>query len=66
MKVLVDTNVLLDFLLEREPFKKDAEELLAAIAPNFIKQRSPKISILSPNKRSPQQTDIHQTQLIDV
>jgi predicted nucleic acid-binding protein len=27
MKVLVDTNVLLDFLLEREPFKKDAEEL---------------------------------------
>ncbi len=31
MKVLVDTNVLLDFLLEREPFKKDAEELFAAI-----------------------------------
>ena len=30
MKVLVDTNVLLDFLLEREPFKKDAEELFAA------------------------------------
>jgi predicted nucleic acid-binding protein len=31
MKVLIDTNVLLDFLLEREPFKKDAEELFAAI-----------------------------------
>jgi predicted nucleic acid-binding protein len=31
MKILVDTNVLLDFLLEREPFKKDAEELFAAI-----------------------------------
>ena len=31
MKVLLDTNVLLDFLLEREPFKKDAEELFAAI-----------------------------------
>jgi predicted nucleic acid-binding protein len=31
MKVLVDTNVLLDFLLEREPFKKDAEDLFTAI-----------------------------------
>ena len=31
MKVLVDTNVLLDFLLEREPFKKDAEELFVVI-----------------------------------
>ncbi|GBO56401.1 hypothetical protein APA_4737 [Pseudanabaena sp. lw0831] len=31
MKVLIDTNVLLDFLLEREPFKKDVEELFAAI-----------------------------------
>ena len=31
MKALLDTNVLLDFLLEREPFKKDAEELFAAI-----------------------------------
>jgi predicted nucleic acid-binding protein len=31
MKVLIDTNVVLDFLLEREPFKKDAEELFAAI-----------------------------------
>jgi predicted nucleic acid-binding protein len=31
MKVLIDTNVLLDFLLEREPFKKDAEDLFTAI-----------------------------------
>jgi predicted nucleic acid-binding protein len=31
MKVLIDTNILLDFLVEREPFKKDAEELFAAI-----------------------------------
>jgi predicted nucleic acid-binding protein len=31
MKVLIDTNILLDFLLEREPFKKDAEDLFAAI-----------------------------------
>jgi predicted nucleic acid-binding protein len=31
MKVLIDTNVLLDFLLEREAFKKDAEELFATI-----------------------------------
>jgi predicted nucleic acid-binding protein len=31
MKVLIDTNVLLDFLLEIEPFKKDAEDLFTAI-----------------------------------
>jgi predicted nucleic acid-binding protein len=31
MKVLIDTNVLLDFLLAREPFKKDAEDLFTAI-----------------------------------
>jgi len=31
MRVLIDTNILLDFLLEREPFKDDAEELFAAI-----------------------------------
>ena len=36
MKVLIDTNVLLDFLLEREPFKKDAEELFAAIGSGQI------------------------------
>ncbi len=31
MKVLVDTNIVLDFLLQREPFLKDAELLFAAI-----------------------------------
>ncbi len=31
MKVLIDTNILLDFLLAREPFKKDAEDLFTAI-----------------------------------
>ena len=36
MKVLIDTNVLLDFLLEREPFKKDAEDLFTVIAKGGI------------------------------
>lgn len=27
MRVLIDTNILLDFLLEREPFKDDTEEV---------------------------------------
>ena len=31
MKVLIDTNILLDFLLQREPFQQDAEELFQAI-----------------------------------
>ena len=31
MKVLVDTNIILDFLLQREPFLQDAELLFAAI-----------------------------------
>lgn len=31
MRVLIDTNILLDFLLEREPFRQDAEELFQAI-----------------------------------
>lgn len=31
MKVLIDTNVLLDFLLEREPFQQDAIKLFEAI-----------------------------------
>lgn len=31
MKVLVDTNIVLDFLLQREPFFQDAELLFAAI-----------------------------------
>jgi predicted nucleic acid-binding protein len=31
MKVLIDTNVLLDFLLEREPFQQDAAKLFEAI-----------------------------------
>ena len=32
MRVLIDTNVVLDFLLEREPFFQDAELLFQAIA----------------------------------
>ena len=32
MRVLVDTNVVLDYLLEREPFRKEAEALFQAIA----------------------------------
>lgn len=31
MKVLIDTNILLDFLLQREPFRQEAEELFQAI-----------------------------------
>lgn len=31
MKVLIDTNILLDFLLQREPFRQDAEELFQTI-----------------------------------
>lgn len=32
MRVLVDTNIILDFLLEREPFLHDAEALFQEIA----------------------------------
>lgn len=31
MRVLVDTNIVLDFLLQREPFFQDAELLFQAI-----------------------------------
>lgn len=31
MRVLIDTNVILDFFLEREPFRTDAEALFQAI-----------------------------------
>ncbi|WP_334310543.1 MULTISPECIES: PIN domain-containing protein [Spirulina] len=31
MRVLIDTNILLDFLLQREPFCHDAERLFQAI-----------------------------------
>ena len=31
MKVLIDTNIILDFLLQREPFFQDAELLFQAI-----------------------------------
>lgn len=36
MRILVDTNIVLDFLLEREPFRQDAERLFEAIASNRI------------------------------
>lgn len=32
MKILIDTNIILDFLLEREPFLQDAEALFQAIS----------------------------------
>ncbi|MBR8828409.1 MAG: PIN domain-containing protein [Gomphosphaeria aponina SAG 52.96 = DSM 107014] len=31
MKVLIDTNIILDFLQQREPFREDAEAIFAAI-----------------------------------
>ena len=31
MRVLIDTNIVLDFLLQREPFSQDAELLFQAI-----------------------------------
>jgi predicted nucleic acid-binding protein len=31
MQILIDTNILLDFLLEREPFQQDAAKLFEAI-----------------------------------
>ena len=37
MTVLFDTCILLDFLLDREPFADDAEQLLLMIALNDIK-----------------------------
>ena len=36
MRILVDTNIVLDFLLEREPFRQDAELLFEAIASGRI------------------------------
>ena len=36
MRVLVDTNIILDFLLEREPFLHDAEALFQKIAAGQI------------------------------
>lgn len=32
MRVLIDTNIILDFLLEREPFLQDAEALFQAVS----------------------------------
>lgn len=32
MKILIDTNVIIDFLLSREPFQQDAARILAACA----------------------------------
>lgn len=36
MRVLIDTNIILDFLLEREPFLKDTESLFQAISSGQI------------------------------
>ncbi len=36
MRVLIDTNIVLDFLLQREPFSQDAELLFQAIAADRV------------------------------
>lgn len=36
MKALLDTNIVLDFLLQREPFFQDAEQLFEAIADGHV------------------------------
>ncbi len=36
MRVLLDTNIILDFFLEREPFFQEANELFIAIAQSRI------------------------------
>ncbi|HEY9752365.1 MAG TPA: PIN domain-containing protein, partial [Coleofasciculaceae cyanobacterium] len=36
MRVLIDTNIILDFLLEREPFLHDVEALFQEIASGQI------------------------------
>ncbi|MDF5722329.1 MAG: PIN domain-containing protein [Rhizonema sp. PD37] len=36
MRVLLDTNIILDFLLERSPFFKDADNLFQAIASDQV------------------------------
>jgi predicted nucleic acid-binding protein len=36
MRVLIDTNIVLDFLLQREPFSQDAELLFQAISAGQI------------------------------
>lgn len=36
MKILIDTNIILAFLLEREPFFKDSETLFNIIAENKV------------------------------
>ena len=32
MRVLIDTNVILDYVLERQPFHADAEEIVLRVA----------------------------------
>lgn len=36
MRILLDTNIVLDFLLEREPFLQDADRVFQAIENNQI------------------------------
>ena len=36
-KILIDTNVLLDYLLEREPFVEDAKEIIRACTDGKVK-----------------------------
>lgn len=36
-KILIDTNVLLDYLLTREPFYKEAEEIILACADSRVR-----------------------------
>lgn len=39
MRILVDTNVLLDYLMDREPFKESAEQIMKACASGAVEGR---------------------------
>ena len=36
-KILIDTNILLDYLLEREPFFEDAKDVILSCADGKVK-----------------------------
>jgi predicted nucleic acid-binding protein len=45
VKVLIDTNIILDFLWQREPFQQEAEELFQAIDSGFASSSVPVLSV---------------------
>lgn len=47
MRVLIDTNIVLDFLLQREPFFQDAELLFQAIDAELLRNRIEQFGKLS-------------------